>query len=586
MKMKEVLTSVQQESLNGADMEEQDFKGRDSTLATKVPILAASLALNTVALIMPVVILLIFDRVIPFQSTETLTMLTLLLLTSVTIEMILRWSRSTLLNVTSERAAVSNYHRFASRVLRADVTAFSRHPASTYLDRFAAIAQLRDHHAGQNHALLIDLPFTLVLAAMVALIGGWLVLVPVVGLVAVLVFSLVMKRAQWSLFDRRKSLDNRRYAFLSEVLSSSQTIKANRMERQMTRRFELLEDQTVEISHRLIRFSGLAQNFGAIFGQVSVAAMGLLGAFLVIQQQIGIAEMAACMLLNGRIVQPLTKLMTLWVQSENVAFSWGKLREIDALKTTPPIPKNAAPIKGRITLRNLRLRRDSAEAEDVMVKALTLAPGQIALVDGAARWKVQAFYDAVAGLRMPTAGEVMIDGIPAHSLVSWRGPNAIVMLETDPAILSGTLLENLSAFGDEDQITRAKQLAARLGLEQRINRLPMGYNTMMGLGRVFEDDPVNRQLIALVRVLALQPQVLIMSEPTSVLDTAEREALSDCLSSLNSRPTILMDSPDPRMARLADVTCQLTHLTGDEVADWKADACDEQFANRQRKDVA
>ena len=96
-------------------MEDTAFKGRDSTRATKVPILAASLSLNTLALVMPISILLIFDRVIPFQSIETLRMLTLVLLVSVSFELVLRWSRSTLLSITSETAAVANSRRFASR---------------------------------------------------------------------------------------------------------------------------------------------------------------------------------------------------------------------------------------------------------------------------------------------------------------------------------------------------------------------------------------------------------------------------------------------------------------------------------------
>lgn len=567
-------------------MEQETFKGRDSSLAVKLPLLAASLSLNVVALVIPISILLIFDRVIPFQSVETLRMLTVLLLVSAGIELVLRWSRLTLLNGAAEKAAVSNYRRFASRILHANTQAFSRDSASVYIDRFSAISQLRDHHAGQNHALLIDLPFTLVFAVMVALIGGWLVLVPITGLVAVLVFSLLMKRAQWALFDTRKSLDSRRYAFLFEVLSSNETVKANRMERQMQRRFELLEDQTVDLSHRLIRFSGLAQNFGAVFGQVSVAAMGLLGAFLVIRQQIGIAEMAACMLLNGRIVQPLTKLMTLWVQSESVALSWRKLREIDALDIDPVSTKCAGLIEGKVTLRDLRLQGGSGDAERSGISSLILAPGQIGLVSSNAIWQIQALYDAVTGHCSPAAGEVLIDGVSAQSLVSRRGQDAIVMLENDPAILSGTLLENLSAFGDETHISRAKEFAAKLGLEKRIHRLPMGYNTKLGSGSAFENDPVNRQLIALVRVLALRPRILLLNEPTAVLDTTEREDLAECLASLSPKPTILMNSPDPRMKGLADVECKLTCLVGDEVADWDADAHAEQTAAEQRKDVA
>ena len=56
----------------------------------------------------------------------------------------------------------------------------------------------------------------------------------------------------------------------------------------------------------------------------------------------------------------------------------------------------------------------------------------------------------------------------------------------------------------------------------------------------------------------LEPRVLIMKEPTAVLDTPEREALSRCIASLSPRPTILMASPAPPMKRLADHVIQLT----------------------------
>ncbi len=567
-------------------MKKDYFKGREGSFLLSVPIWMASLSLNVMALVMPVVILLIFDRVIPFQSLDTLRMLTLILLLSAGIEFALRLCRLSLLNLSSEQAALSNYQRFTYQILNAETKSFARDVPSTYMDRFNAIAQLRDQNAGQNHTLLIDLPFTLLFAGMIGLIGGWLIAVPVVGFVTVLLFSVLMKRAQWELFDTRKSLDNRRYAFLSEVLFGSHTVKSNRMERQMARRFEMLEDQTVDVSYRMIRFSGLAQNFGAVFGQVSVAAMGLLGAYLVINQQIGLAEMAACMLLNGRIVQPLTKLMTLWVQSEHSATSWRKLQEIDLLETPKTSASMAPPVQGRVSLDNLRLERGLGSGESTLIPRFLIEAGQTVLVKSSVRWQPQALYDAILGQDIPAGGRVLIDHLPAQSRLNHRGWNAVVALENDPAILSGTLLENLSAFGDEAQIAKAKEIAAQLGLERRINRLPTGYNTLMGEGStVFETDPVNRQLIALVRVLALSPRVLIMSEPTAVLDTPERDALSAYFESLELKPTILMDSPDPRMKRLADIELNLDE-TKDVLAVWQADGEDERVAASSRRDVA
>ncbi len=538
-------------------METREFIGRVTTKRRDIPLGAASFSLNILSLLMPISILLIFDRVIPFQSTETLRMLTLVLLVSATMELVLRWSRSVLLNVSAEEAAVSNYQHFMGKVLHANTVQFSSAPGSAYFERFVAVSQLRDHHSGQNQTLAIDLPFTLLFAVMIGLIGGWLALVPLGAFCAVLIFTFFMKRAQWSLFSARKTVDTRRYAFLAELLSNMATIKSNRMERQMARRFEMLEEQTVGISQRLIQFSGLSQNFGAVFSQLTVASMGLLGAFLVIKGSIGIAELAACMLLNGRIIQPLTKLMTLWVQSENVAVSRAKLDEMEALESTKPPETPLDPIEGRVVLSDVSMARLNGSGMAFEGAEFVADPGTTVLIAAKNAWMVRSFIEGVAGQRAPTSGSITIDGRDAADRVTQRGRNALVVLENEPAILSGSLLENLAAFGDAEQVERAKYFAAQLGLEKRIHRLPMGYSTKLNTGTTFEKDPVNRQLIALTRALALEPRILVMNEPTAVLDTTEREALSRCLAALSPRPTIVMASPDPRMKRLADQTVTL-----------------------------
>lgn len=568
-------------------MTTQGFIGRTSALKIDIPLGAASVSLNILSLLMPISILLIFDRVIPFQSTETLRMLTLALLISTGMELILRWTRSVLLTLSAEEAAVANHQRFMSKVLQANTVAFAKEPSSTYFERYVAIGQLRDHHAGQNQTLAIDLPFTVLFALMIGLIGGGLVLVPIGALCVALMFTFFMKRAQWALFGARKKLDTRRYAFLSELLSNMSTIKANRMERQMARRFEMLEDQTVDISRKLIQFSGLAQSFGAVFSQLTVASMGLLGAYLVITDMIGIAELAACMLLNGRIIQPLTKLMTLWVQSESLAVSRARLKEMEVLETQPNPHAENQPLVGNITAQGLGMTRQDGTGCAFANANFQVPQGTTVLVDAGAAWMTRAFFSALAGQRKPNQGEILIDDIPASKRTAWRGKDAIVILETEPAILSGTLLENLSAFGDSEQVERAKHFAACLGLEKRIHRLPKGYNTKLNTGTSFERDPVNRQLIALTRALAVKPRILLMNEPSAILDTPERHALAECLRSLSPRPTILMASPDPRLQRLADDTVMLEAESSPEITAWIADANQERLdAIAQRKGAA
>lgn len=535
------------------------FVGRRSTLGVNGPIFASSLALNVLAMLMPIAILLIFGRVIPNQATETLTALAIVLLLAAGLELGGRWSRSLVLSVAASDAAVSNHQTFLSRVLGAKPAEFAGDASAVHLERYAALARLRDYHAGQNQALAIDLPFTGIFILMIGLIGGWLILVPLSGLMAVVAFALLMKRAQWSLFEKRKSLDARRYTFLAEVLSNMISVKANTMERQLTRRFEMLQEQTVDTSGRLIRFSGFAQAFGAVFAQFSVAAMGLFGAYLVIQDFIGIAELAACMLLNGRVIQPLMKLMSHWVQSESTAVAKRKLLEMDKF-VQQPMQGIAQPIvKGRVSFHQA-VAEDKETGARLFDKVTAEAhPGAIVLVEGDTPRAVRAFFDMLSGHAKPDYGMIQVDGRPVQTV--GRGQGRMVALDRHPVVLNGTLLENLSAFGDADQCEIAKGIAAQLGLETRIHRLPLGYNTPLNTGTTFEKDPKNRQLMSLTRALSLQPKILLLDEPSAVLDTAERAALSACLAKLPFKPTVFLSTPDPRLKKLADLRILLTRST-------------------------
>ena len=563
------------------------FNGRSSGVLIDTPVLAASLALNILSMLTPIVILLIFSRVIPFQSTATLQMLTLAMLVAATMELLLRWSRSVLLHSAAENAAVENNQTFLRNVLRANTTAFAGESKAVHLERYAAVARLRDHYSGQNQTLVIDLPFTAIFIVMVGLVGGWLVLVPLGTLFGVLIFAAMFKTSQSKIFEDRKLLDARRYAFLSEVFAKMATVKANTMERQMTRRFELLEDQTVESSHKLIRFVGFAQSYGAVFSQCAVGAMGILGAYLVIQQTIGIAELAACMLLNGRITQPLMRVMTVWVQSESLAMAKSKLADISKIPTSHDHKIQREVLDGELEVVDVAMTHPYSDEQLLAGLSFKAAAGRTLLLDGTNTWAVAALFDAISGQRSVDTGRILIDGFDQEDISAKKGQGGLVVLEENPAILAGTLLQNMSAFGDAERIERAKNIAAQLGLEKRIHRLPLGYNTVVNQGSAFDRDPVNRQLIALVRCLSLQPKILLMNEPTAILDTPEREALSACLQALDPRPTLVIRSPDPRMKRLADASIDLSTIKPSDLQMWEQDAKDDtDTASILKRDLA
>ena len=333
------------------------YRTRLSIRDVGVPTLLASASLNLVALITPLSLLMIFDRVIPFESQDTLTLLAAILLGVVSCEFLLRWCRIVVMSFQSEEVAVKNYGIFIRDLVEITENRIPENSETKGIERIHAIASLRDFFSSPSQTFAIDLPFTLTFTVMVFLIGGWLVIVPLASILAVLLFAIAMKRYQANLFETRKGVDDRRFAFLNEVLSNLTTIKSNTMERQLTRRYEKLCGESVASTEDLIRFSGLAQSYGAIVAQFSVAATGLLGANLVMNGLIGVAEMAACMLLNGRVIQPILKLLSLWVQSEAIATARAKLIDDVERGATPERTKSPVQVvKGKFELRRLSVQ--------------------------------------------------------------------------------------------------------------------------------------------------------------------------------------------------------------------------------------
>lgn len=535
-------------------------------------VLLGTLALNLLALALPLVVLQIFDRVIPFQANDTLLFLFIGLCVVAVLEFTLKTARTVLLSNTGKVFETKLSEEFITATLRAEPEKFSKTTPAAHLDQFGAIAQLRAYYAGQGRILAIDLPFTFVFIAMIGLIGGWLVLVPVGCIVALLLFRASLQAAQSAIFEKRRMLDSRRYSFLAEAMSQIRTLKANTMEPQILRRYELLQQQTTEISHRIIKFSGLSQTFGALFSQLAVAAMGLFGSFLVVTDRIGIAELAACMLLNGRTVQPMLKALGLWVQSENISAAKTKFQTACAIESISKGSAQSGEIEGSVTFKDISVSPSDNGGVQFQNLNFHVPRGKPLLLSGNVAGQKTTILKMILGEIEPDTGQVLIDEKPARDFLGYRGHGGICYVDHKPLVFSGTVLENISAFGDGDRIEIALELSARLGVEKYIQRLPLGYNTQVLSSPTLINNRAAMQGISLVRALALQPKILLLNNIGAGMDNVGRAAFAALVKDPNCATTVIIAEDSDCFANLGDNICDLDEMEAALVREWIEDA--------------
>ncbi|MGI9415265.1 MAG: ABC transporter transmembrane domain-containing protein, partial [Hyphomicrobiales bacterium] len=264
--------------------------------APKLPksVYISSLFINLLGLALPLVILQVYDRILPNEATATLSMLILGLVCVIVIDTTMKIARAYMVGW------VTAHHEFAvateaiTRLLNAPSSRIEGEPSSVHIDRLNAIDAMRDFYGGQSRLLLLDLPFIVIFLGLMAFIGGYLVFVPIALFFVLGSLSVSRGMALRKVLQTRAQHDDRRYDFIIQSLIGIQTIKIMAMEPQIQRRFERLQKIGATASHDTILLGNSAQIVGNLFSNLAMISVVTVGAYLVVNGSLTMGALAAC----------------------------------------------------------------------------------------------------------------------------------------------------------------------------------------------------------------------------------------------------------------------------------------------------
>lgn len=187
---------------------------------------------------------------------------------------------------------------------------------------------------------------------------------------------------------------------------------------------------------------------------------------------------------------------------------------------------------------------------------LDLAFGTLLAVTGPSGAGKSSLADLAAGLAYPTAGTLLVDGVPLvpDLLPAWRRQVAVV--PQDPFLFHDTIRANLllaAPMATEADLWTALADAAAAGF---VRALPQGLDTIVG-DRGGAVSGGERQRLAIARALLRRPRLLILDEATSALDGGSEALVLETLDRLRGRLTILAVTHREATRRTADRVLEL-----------------------------
>jgi ABC-type bacteriocin/lantibiotic exporter with double-glycine peptidase domain len=495
---------------------------------------------------LPLVVQQVYDSIIPKSAQETLAFLICGFLFIIALEALLRIARA---HVTGLGAA-----EFEARALAAACQRFLEAPPdrlaelsdARHLSRLNAATRLSAFYGGQVRWSLIDLPFVMIYLVVMALIGGWLVLAPIGILAAFLVISARAGAELQEAMLARDEQDAKTYDFMTECLVGVSAIKSGAMEPFMTRRLERLLGNALAISRDTLRVGNDAETLSGLLGNVTFVVLAVCGGALAVHGQLSTGSVAACMLLAGRIVQPVLRAASAYNGLQALKLAQDDLQAAlslsDGAPTAPALQASPGDTP-RITL-----YRQGAEEE-----ALEIPFGEIVVLIG-------PDADGRGELVRTIAGEVL--GGRYVALLNDMAPQAylgsedraVALCTRSHEMLRGTVLENLTLFGHGASVAEVLSVSELIGLRAEIERLAAGFDTRLGDSASDHLPSGLLRLIALARVIAMKPKILVLDEPQALLDQHADEKLRAGLSQLRGVMTIILSSSRPSYAQFGDRT--------------------------------
>ena len=349
-----------------------------------------------------------------------------------------------------------------------------------------------------------------------------------------------------------QTASSRVFAGAAESISGILTVRTYHQEEQSIREHDRFSEDVLSASRAPFKARAILEGYTNLFSEGAIVLGIWLGATLILNSQLTAGSLVTFILYAGLATRGVT---TLTRQGASLMAAQGatdRIFELAERETTMPyvhgeIPDNCL---GEIEIENLAFsyptRKEFASVKGASFK---ISGGDEVALVGASGCGKSTIAKLMARLYEPDQGEIRLDGRPLEVLDTEWLREQITLIPPEPVIFSGTVSDNIRYGRPTASQAEVEAAAALAYATSFIDELPDGYETNVGeSGRLFSSG--QRQRIALARAILRQPQLLILDESTSALDTQTESLVKESLRKLPNHPTLILISH--RLSTIAD----------------------------------
>lgn len=515
--------------------------------------LLASLLINLLGLMVPLFVMQTYDRVVPNQAVSTLWVLVAGLFIGTAFELVLRMVRAHLLDQAGKKTDL-----ILSATLFERITGMSMKARPASIGGFAQSIHdfqgLREFLTAVTLTSIIDLPFVALMLLVIGLIGGWLVVIPLVAFPIAVGFALLIQARLRDTVQKSLSLGAVRQALLIETLGGLETLKACSAESERQYQWEHTNGAIARLDAHARNLSSLASNGTLFIQQFCGMAIIVAGVYSIIAGNLSVGALVASYMLGSRVLAPLGQIAGLITRYQQAQLT---MRSTDSLMALPQErnPEQQAlehtALQGALQISHANFRYPGQNALALSDVHLSIQPGERVGIVGRSGSGKSTLGRLLLGFHHPEEGQVLFDDLDLRQLDIADLRSQLGYVAHDLPLLAGSLRDNLTLGARHISDARMLEVAQMTGVTELARQHPQGFDRPVGeRGQLLSGG--QRQTVLLARALLLDPPILILDEPTSHMDNSSEEQLRQRLQEWVPGKTLLLVTHRTSMLSLVD----------------------------------
>ena len=516
-------------------------------------VLVASLLINLFALVSPLFIMNVYDRVVPNYATETLWVLASGVVIVIAFDLLMKSLRGYFIDVAGKRADIILSSKTFARVM--DIK-MSQRPArvGSFANNLQEFDGFREFFTSTTLVTLIDLPFVLLFVLLIYGIGGSIALVPLTAIPLIILFSFFIQRSLEGVITATFAESAKKHALLIESLSGLDAIKGARAEGVMQRKWEGFNARLARLSLKSRLLALVTVNFTQVVQQLATVGIITAGVYAIIGGDLSVGGLIACTILTGRSLAPMAQVAGIFNRYYQSVAAYKAINRVMALPVERPDGQkflHRPDLDGAIEFRNVSFSYPNQQTPAVSKISFRIKPGEKIGIIGKMGSGKTTIQKLIMNFYQPDEGSILVSGTDINQLDPADLRQTINYVPQDVMLFEGSVRENIAMsapLSDDTAILAAANIA---GLGEFIDRHPEGYDLNVG-ERGARLSGGQRQGVAIARALLNQGHLLILDEPTSGMDNATESLFITSLKPYIDQKTMILITHKSTMLNLID----------------------------------